>query len=202
MIAVALWAFLFGCAAFVGLVASQLLSANIVALDDGPKPVHVHEAVFIVLFAAVGYVLAIRGATVLQLGLVALIGVPLIGACYSDLRKGIVPDAFTLIPIAIIAVAVVINHYWWVAASMLLIFIAFAIASWFSKGLGIGWGDTKLATLCAAVLGLQDALLALAIACLVATGVSVIRSRGKQPVALAPFIVLAALTTIVLTVHA
>ena len=61
----------------------------------------------------------------------------------------------------------------------------------------MGWGDAKFVALGGAVLGMhggavlgmQTALLAFALACFLATIVSVIRDRGKAPIAFGPYLV-------------
>jgi prepilin signal peptidase PulO-like enzyme (type II secretory pathway) len=202
MLAVVVWGFIFACAATCGVVAAHLLCANIEAPEGGPVTKPLHPAFLIVGFALFGLLVAARGADVQELGIVALVGVPLMGAWYSDTIKGIVPDAFTLVPLAIVIGMIIWRHTWWVGFSMAVVFAAFAMAAWFSKGRGMGWGDAKLAALCGALLGLQAALFMLAVACLAATGVAVIRSRGKQPVAFAPYIIAAIFVDIFFTAHA
>lgn len=201
MIALFAWAFIFGCSATCGIIAAVFLCGRIVPHEDGPAPSLLHPAIPVVIFALLGVVLAARGATVAQLGTVALLGVPLIGVWYTDARTGIVPDVFTLVPLGIIALGVLVHHAWWVAVSAIVVFAAFALAATFSRGRGMGWGDAKLAMLAGAALGLQSSLLTLAIACFAATVVSVIRSRGTQPIAFAPYIVVAMLVAFGVSVH-
>jgi prepilin signal peptidase PulO-like enzyme (type II secretory pathway) len=195
------WGFIYAGAAACGIVISDLICARIERHADGPAPVRLHPAVPIVLFALLGIVVAARGANLIQLSTIATLGVPLIGAWYSDARTGIVPDLFTLVPLAIVAVIVLLHHTWWVAISAGVIFGAFALAATFSRGRGMGWGDAKLAMLSGAALGLQVSLLTLAVACFAATIVSVVRNRGTQPIAFAPYIVVAMLFAFGLSVH-
>jgi prepilin signal peptidase PulO-like enzyme (type II secretory pathway) len=201
MIALLAWGFTYAGAAACGIVIADLICARIERHADGPTPIRLHPAVPIVLFALLGIVLAARDANMIQLATIALLGIPLIGAWYSDARTGIIPDLFTLLPLAIVAVVVLLHHTWWIAISAGVIFGAFALAATFSRGRGMGWGDAKLAMLSGAALGLQVSLLTLAVACFAATLVSVIRNRGKQPIAFAPYIVVAMLFAIGLSVH-
>ncbi len=191
------WAFIYGCAATCGVIAAHFMCSRMQRHDDGPAPMWLHPAIPIVLFALLGVVVAARGASVGQLGTIALIGMPLIGAWYSDARIGIVPDVFTLVPLAVIAILVLMHHTWWIAISAIVVFGAFASAAVFSRGRGMGWGDAKLAMLTGAVLGLPLSLLTLALACFTATAVSVIRDRGTKPIAFAPYIVVAMLLAFV-----
>ncbi|MGH7736805.1 MAG: prepilin peptidase [Candidatus Tyrphobacter sp.] len=196
------WAFIFACAATCGVIAAHFLCSRIEPASDGPAPVAMHPAVPVVAFALLGLVIAARGGDAAQLGTIALLGVPLVGAWYSDARTGIVPDVFTLVPLGIIAIDVLIHHTWWVAISAIVVFGAFALAAAFSRGRGMGWGDVKLAMLVGAALGLQSSLLVLAIACFAATIVSVLRNRGTKPIAFAPYIVVVMLFAFGVTVHA
>jgi len=196
------WGLIYGCAATCGVVLAYFICSRLTRLEGGPAPVRLPPAVPIAVFAVLGMFLAARQGQISQLGIVALLGVPFIGAWYSDARTGIIPDVFTLIPLAIVAVGVFLNHTWWVAISGAVVFAAFALAALFSKGRGMGWGDAKLATLAGTVLGLQSSLLALGVACFAATLVSVIRNRGTQPIAFAPYIVVTVLITIGISVHA
>lgn len=195
------WTFIYAGAAACGVVAADFVCARYERHEDGPAPMQLHPAVPVVLFALLGIALAARGGNLVQLATIALLGVPLVGAWYSDARAGIVPDVFTLVPLAIIAVGVVWHHTWWIAISALVIFGAFALAATFSRGRGMGWGDAKLAMLTGAALGLQVSLLTLAVACFVATVVSVIRNRGTKPIAFAPYIVVTMFVAFVISVH-
>ncbi len=198
---VAAAAFFCGCAAACGIIVSTLLCARIEAFEDGPVPRSLHPAIPIATVSVLGALIALRGATPAQLGIVALIALPLAGIWYADSRKGIVPDAFTLVPLGVIAVVVVLRHSWFVGISALVVFVVFAAGAALSKGRGMGWGDAKLAALVGAVLGLQGSLLTLALACFAATIVSVVRDRGTRPIAFGPYIVVATLLAIVTTIH-
>jgi prepilin signal peptidase PulO-like enzyme (type II secretory pathway) len=196
MIALIAWTFIYAGAATCGVIAADFVCSRIQPPENGPVPAVLHPGIPIVLFALLGLVIAARDANVGQMATIALLGIPLVAAWYSDARTGIVPDVFTLVPLAIIAIGVLVRHTWfggvfsWGSAlSAGVIFAAFALAALFSRGRGMGWGDVKLAMLVAVLLGLETSLLTLAIACFVATIVSVVRTRGKQPIAFAPYIV-------------
>lgn len=201
MLGVIAWGFIFACAATCGVIAAHFVCGRVERHEDGPAAINLHPSIPIVIFALLGIVIAARGANLPQLGTIALMGIPLVGAWYSDARTGIVPDVFTLLPLGVIAIGVLLHHTWWVAISAFVIFGAFALAATFSRGRGMGWGDAKLAMLTGAALGLQSSLLALAVACFAATVVSVIRNRGTKPIAFAPYIVVAVLLAFGVSVH-
>lgn len=201
MAAVVAWGFIYACAGTCGVIAAHFLCARIERHEDGPAPMSLHPAIPAAAFALLGVVIAARGASVTELGTVALLGVPLIGIWYCDARTGIIPDVFTLVPMGIIALGVVLHHTWWIAISALVIFAAFALAATFSRGRGMGWGDAKLAMLAGAALGLETSLLTLALACFAATVVAVARKRSAQPIAFAPYIVVAMLLAFGVSAH-
>lgn len=201
MVGILAWGFIFAGAALCGVMAADFVATRIRPHDDGPAPVAMHPAIPVAIFALLGVVVAARGANLQQLATIAALGVPLIGAWYCDARTGLVPDIFTLVPLGIVAIAVLLQHTWWIAISAFVVFGAFALAATFSRGRGMGWGDAKLAMLTGAVLGLQSSLLTLAVACFAATVVSVIRNRGTQPIAFAPYIVVTMLLAFGVSVH-
>ncbi len=192
------WAFIYGCAATCGVIAAHFICSRVQRHEDGPAPLALHPAIPIVLFALLGGFASREGThAAAHLGVFALLGIPLIGAWYSDARIGIVPDVFTLVPLGVIAILVLLHHTWWIAISAFVVFGAFACAAVFSRGRGMGWGDAKLAMLTGAVLGLPLSLLTLGLACFAATAVSVVRDRGTKPIAFAPYIVVAMLLAFV-----
>ncbi len=201
MIADVLSAIVFACAAACGIAIAQMLCADLTPLDGAPEPGRLSPAIPIAAFSALGLIMAMRGAGVTQLGIVALIGVPLSGSWYADAKKGIVPDLFTIVPLAIILIAVCLHHSWFVAVSALVTGGAFGAAALLSRGRGMGWGDAKLAAIAGALLGLPWSLGVLGAACFAATLVSVIRNRGTQPIAFAPYIVVSVLLAVAITVH-
>jgi len=197
-----LLAFVFACAAACGIALAQVVCGHVERLPGSPPEQRLHPGVPIAACAVVGLVLGLRTATAPQILVSALLCVPLCGAWYADARKGIVPDVFTLIPLAAIAFAVLIHHSWFVLVSAAVTGGAFGAAALLSRGRGMGWGDAKLATLAGALLGLPWSLGVLGVACLAATIVSAIRTRGTEPIAFAPYIVIAILADIGASVHA
>jgi prepilin signal peptidase PulO-like enzyme (type II secretory pathway) len=201
MIAALLCAVVFACSAACGIALAQTLCSGVESFEGAPEPSRLSPAVPVITFAVLGIIMALRGAGALQLGTVALVGVALAGSWHADAKHGIVPDLFTLVPLGIIAIAVMLHHTWFIAVSALVTGGAFAIAALLSRGRGMGWGDAKLAAVSGALLGLPWSLGVLGVACFGATVVAVVRHRGTKPIAFAPYIVVACLSAIALTVH-
>jgi prepilin signal peptidase PulO-like enzyme (type II secretory pathway) len=187
-------------AAIVGVIAADWLAARTPRFEDGPLPHPVHPLWAPALALFVGIALVMRHVTPLQCALIALVFIPLVVAWYVDARTGIVPDWCTLVPLAIVAVAVVRTGHWVSLFSAAVIFVPFALAALLSRGRGMGWGDVKLATLCATLIGMMAALPAFAAACLAATTVSQRRDRGATPIAFGPYLVVSTLLALALTV--
>ncbi len=192
---------IFGCAAFCGIILATFACAKFEGFADGPQSRPIHPALLIGGAMVLGLVLALKGTPTIQLGLTALLCVPLAAIWFSDAAKGVVPDWFTLGPLAIVALYVITHHAWWVALSAIVPFVPFALAASVSKGRGMGWGDAKFVALGGAIIGMQSSLLVFALACFVATVASVIRDRGKTPVAFAPYLVASVAVAIALQVH-
>lgn len=179
--------------AYAGIGAGALcLSARlcrcVVPFEDGPTPGRPPHAALVVGAAALGLSLALRGVAPASLGLCAVVTAALVGCWYSDVRCGIVPDVFTVIPLAVVFAAALLVHNSWPMVSAAIVFVPFALAAFASRGLGMGWGDVKLVALGAAVLGLQTAILSFAAACLLAAASAIVRRRRSAPIAFAPYL--------------
>lgn len=192
-------ALIFAASGVVGVALAQLLVPGTEQTEGDPARKAPHSAIPATFMAAIGAVLALRGADAEQLAFVALLGVPLIGSWCADSRKGYVPDAFTLLPLAVIAIYAVASHDWKILLFAAITFAAFACAALLSRGRGMGWGDAKLAGLAGAVLGLPWSFGVLGIACLAATVGSIIRDRGKSPIAFAFYVSICVLTSLAFT---
>ena len=194
-------ALLFGSAAFCGVVLATLACSRYGALEDGPSLGSPRPIALVAGAAVLGVILVYKHVPIQELGITALVCVPLAAAWFSDSIKGIIPDAFTLGPLAIVAGYVVLHDAWWLALSAIVPFLPFAVAAMLSKGRGMGWGDAKLVALGGAILGMQSAVLVFALACFAATIVSVVRDRGKSPVAFGPYLVASVAIAIAVQVH-
>ena len=181
-------ALLYGCACFLTVQLAEHLCASIEPFDDGPRPGTPPTAWLIAGGAVLGGVVGMRTAqpgAVVEFGLLIA---ALAGAWYADVRCGIVPDYFTLVPLGLVFAFAIWSHNWGQLISAAIVFVPFAAAALVSKGRGMGWGDVKLTALGAAVLGLSLAVFALSGACIAAVIVAWVRKRRSEPIAFAPYI--------------
>jgi prepilin signal peptidase PulO-like enzyme (type II secretory pathway) len=185
---VAVSAVVYASAAFLGIQFSAAICRDFTPFEDGPRPGRPPVALFIACSGLLGGWLAWRGATIPALLVIGIVCVALVASSYSDVRCGIVPDYFTLVPLIIIFVIALVTRQWPIIFSSLIVAAPFAVAALLSKGLGMGWGDVKLVALGGAVLGLTAAIVALVGACVVAVAVTVIRKRRGEPIAFAPYL--------------
>jgi leader peptidase (prepilin peptidase)/N-methyltransferase len=130
-----------------------------------------------------------RGADLVMLAMLALLCVCFAAVWFSDVRIGLIPDAFTIVPLGALSAYAAIHGEWGAILSSAAAFVAFGVLAAASHGRGIGWGDVKLAALGAAILGLPIASLAFAAAgAAVALGAWMRRQRGL-PVPFGPYLI-------------
>jgi prepilin signal peptidase PulO-like enzyme (type II secretory pathway) len=192
VIATALAAVFFACIAVIAIQASRAICANIQPADDGPVPGKPPYILLVVASAVVGALLTRMQATPVDLGIGAIVLFALVACWCSDAICGIVPDLFTLVPLAVLLLFAVAQRNWGMALSASVVFAPFAIAAIVSRGYGMGWGDAKLVALCGAALGAPLALLALAGACVAAVILHRLSKHRQSPIAFAPYIAAAA----------
>jgi prepilin signal peptidase PulO-like enzyme (type II secretory pathway) len=186
---VMLGALLFVCAAIAGLVTAAAICSRVQAYDDGPQP-GVPPVVALVAGAALIGGIAGAHAEAARLGVVAIVCGAFVAAWYCDVARGVVPDVFSLGPMAVIAVLAFVWHDPRMVVSALIVVVPFSIAAFFSRGRGMGWGDVKLAAVAGALLGASNALLALALAAFAAAvGAKFRREAAMQPLAFAPYLI-------------
>jgi prepilin signal peptidase PulO-like enzyme (type II secretory pathway) len=188
---IALVAVVYGGLAYLGLEASRALCAKIEPFADGPKPGKPPVALLIAGATLIGGVLAYQNIPPPTVVMLAIVTAALAASWDSDVRCGIIPDYFTLIPLGIVLLYAVVTHEWMLIFSVFVIFFPFAVAAQLSHGRGMGWGDVKLAALGGGVLGWYDAYIAFAAACLVAVALAFIMNRRKEPIAFGPYLALA-----------
>ena len=182
-------ALMFGCAAFLAVQLSAQVCKGIEPFDDGPQPGTPPTAWLIGGASLIGGVLAYRGGMELpHLLFGALLVSALVAAWYADVLTGIVPDYFTVIPIALFIVVAAIFHDYVRIFAALITAAPFAAAAVISRGRGMGWGDVKLAALGGVALGWQPMIPFFASACLVAAAVALLRRRKHEPIAFAPYL--------------
>jgi leader peptidase (prepilin peptidase)/N-methyltransferase len=179
----------FAAAAALGLYAASLICSTIESLPDGPPSGNPHVAYVIGASAVLGALAAARGMPFMMLAVFCLVCAILAAIWYADVVRGIVPDVFTLLPLAAIGIASGLTGRWEVLVSAVIAAIPFSIAAWRSKGRGLGWGDVKLAALGGALLGMQNAVLAFAVASIVAIVVARFRADRTRPIAFGPYLV-------------
>jgi len=178
----------FGSIAFIAVAVSRMICAGIEPAEDGPPPGRAPVPVLIAGAAIVGASLEIFAGQPLQIGIAALVTFALVACWYSDAVCGIVPDLFTLAPLAALLLFAVAQRDWGTIASSLIVFTPFAAAALFSRGYGMGWGDAKLVALAGAALGAPLALMALTVACGAAAIIHRVAGERGKPIALAPYI--------------
>lgn len=185
--AILLGALFFAAAAYLGVVLGNAFAERAQPLPGGPAPHEVPLAVLLAGAAVIGALVVLR-APPSEILMVAIMCVALSAIWVTDARRGVVPDAFTLGPLAIIFAVALWQHEWYVFAGAAAPFIPFAAAAALSKGRGMGWGDVKLVALGGAVLGLELSVLAFALACLIAVAVNYARGQRRGVFAFAPYL--------------
>jgi prepilin signal peptidase PulO-like enzyme (type II secretory pathway) len=177
---------LFGGAGWLGLTLSDRMCPGITPFDDGPAPGKVNRWFLIAVTALIGLGVAQR-PNPLDWAVSFLVVAALAGGWATDIRTGILPDVFTLVPLGLVAGIGLIERHWSVPLSALGIALPFALVAFFSKGRAMGWGDVKLVGLAGAVAGFLPAMPLLSIACLVGAITAKIKCPGK-PFALGPYL--------------
>ena len=189
MLVILLSLVLFAALSALGLYAARILCANIEEQSDGPPSGNPHQPYVIAACAILGAVAAARGLPPLMLAIFCLICGVLSAVWYADIVRGIVPDMFSLLPLAAIIVAAGFSGRWAVVISAIIPMIPFAIVAAMTGGRGMGWGDVKLAGLGGALLGMQDAVLSFGVASLIAIVISRFRADRTRPIAFGPYLV-------------
>ena len=189
-------ALFFGCVAFIASQLSASVCSTIPPAEDGPRTSKPPYIFLVAAAAVIGGVLAWQHMTPLQLGIAAVVVFALVACWCSDALCGFLPDVFTLGPLAAILLFAIAQRDWEIIVSAAIIFVPFAAAAMFSRGMGMGWGDAKLVALTGAVLGAPLGALTLAVACAAAVVVHRFSGARNSPIAFAPYI--AALTGVAL----
>lgn len=188
MIGVVAAAAFFACVAYIGSQLSRAACARVTPPHDGPATGTPPVAELVVAAALLGGLLMWRGALPLQMAAAVIVVFALVACWCSDMTCGILPDAFTLAPLAALVLFSFVQRDWGIVLSALIPFVPFAVAALFSRGYGMGWGDAKLVALTGAALGAPLALLTLAVACIAAVVGNRITGAGRIPIAFAPYI--------------
>ena len=196
-------AILYACAGVIATIIATVFIARLPDVADAPES-HVLPLWLVPGISAVlGTLLVLGHSTIGQLGLIALLVIPLGAICIVDARKGLIPDALTLLPLVVLLAWTALHGPWIpMFLGAIIPFGAFALSAALSKGRGLGWGDAKLAAFGGAILGMSASLFAFALASLVAVAFALIRGKGmKAPIAFGPFLVIAIVIGILVQAH-
>lgn len=188
IIATLLGAFFFAAAGVVGALLGITFADRIEALPDGPPQQNAPIPLLILACGLIGAFITAHAILPASIVMLAVVCVALVAIWIVDARRGIVPDVFTIGPLAIILLIALWKHEWYIVLGAAVPFVPFAIAAMLSRGRGMGWGDVKLVALGGAVLGVQWGILACMAACLVAVVVCYVRGWRSGPVAFAPYL--------------
>jgi|SRR5579872_260405 len=188
VIATLLGAFFFAAAGLVGALLGVTFADRLQALPDGPPQQRVPIPLLVLGCAIIGAFITARTFLPAQLVVLAIVCLALVAIWIVDARRGIVPDVFTLGPLAIILLVAILQHEWLYLLSAAIPFVPFALAAVLSKGHGMGWGDVKLVALAGAVLGVKWSIIACIVACLAAVVVCYARGWRRGPIAFAPYL--------------
>lgn len=161
---------------------------DVAPFEDGPRPGKPCVAALALAAALLGAFLSYRGLAWTELACAGLLILALAAAWVSDVVCGLLPDVFTLLPLAIAATVRAYLHQWDYLLAGVLVFLPFAIAAWCSDGRGMGWGDVKLAALGGVILGTYLAICSFLSACIVALLITWLRGRKNEPIAFGPYL--------------
>lgn len=181
-------AIFFASIAVIAIHTSRVLCAEVEPAADGPPAGSAPYAILPAASALIGAMLVELHAGPLELGIAAIVLFSLVACWCSDALCGIVPDVFTLVPLAALLLFAIAQKNWAMAFSAPIVFTPFALAALFTHGKGMGWGDAKLVALAGVALGAPLAFLALSAACATAVVVHRLTPSVRSPIAFAPYI--------------
>ena len=179
----------YAAAAWLGTLISDWLYSGQTPFPDGPATVTVPAWAFPAAGALLGAAVALHGASMTELAIVGLVTIALVAGTATDLKCGVVPDIFTLLPLAGLVLWFGFHGDYGPLFSALVVGLPFAVVAALTRGHGLGWGDVKLAALGGALLGARGAALAFAIGCVAAFVISRFLTPRGKPVAFAPYLV-------------
>jgi prepilin signal peptidase PulO-like enzyme (type II secretory pathway) len=185
-------ALIFGAAATCGIAAAKAMLPTLHRFDDAPPAVDFPPAALLAGAVVLGAVLGFRMPPTDVFVLSAIVTICLVAVWYCDARTGIIPDVFTLVPLALVVGYGLIHRNPTALFSAVVLFLPFAILALVSKGRGMGWGDAKLAALGGALLGVSYAVVAFVLGSLVAALAAWLKYRKRNaPIAMGPYLVAA-----------
>jgi prepilin signal peptidase PulO-like enzyme (type II secretory pathway) len=190
----------FAAFSYAGALAAMTYWATIPPLEGSPEPQQPPIVLLVGAAAVIGGLCAFHGAPPQTLAIVAATVGVLAAIWCVDVTRGIVPDALTLVPLVALLIAGLLTGRWYVLLASAVPAIPFAVMAWRTKGLGLGWGDVKLVALGGALLGMQTAILAFALAAIAAIVVARVQRRTSEPLAFGPYLVAAIAVPLTMTV--
>ncbi len=116
----------FGSIAFIAAYASRMICADVEPAPDGPRAGKPPVIALVVGAAILGGAIVAAQATPAQIGLSVLVVFAMVACWCSDATCGLLPDVFTLVPLALLAVFAFIQRDWQMALSAAFIFVPFA----------------------------------------------------------------------------
>ncbi len=196
-------ALLYACAGVIATLIASLLIPRLPTLEESPQGRTLPIWLLPAAYAVLGIVVLLGHASVEQLGVIALLCIPLGSIVIVDMAKGLIPDFLTVLPMVALLVWNGVHGPWLpMLVGAAVPFAAFALSAALSKGRGMGWGDAKLAAFGGAILGLAPSLIAFALASLVAVVVAMIAKRAKtEPIAFGPYMVAAIVVGMLVQAH-
>ncbi len=187
-ISIILGALFFAGAAYLGITLGEVFAERLQPLEGGPPSHGVPVLAIAGVSAAIGAILFWLHVPVSQIMMIGIVCISLAAIFVTDARRGIVPDVFSLGPLAIILLVGLWQHEWNLFLAAGVPFAPFAFAAMRSKGRGMGWGDAKLVALGGAVLGMELGIVACIVACVAAVAVNYSRGKRRGVFAFAPYL--------------
>jgi prepilin signal peptidase PulO-like enzyme (type II secretory pathway) len=188
VLSAAVGAALFGTAGWVGYRIAAHWYAGLERASDGPPPLAVPQWVFLVASASIGAAVGLHGPSPLDAAILLFAVLSLTVCAATDMRIGMIPDLFTLGPLALTLALAALRHEWSPLLGATFAFVPFAALALVSRGRGMGWGDVKLAALGGALVGMAGITLAAGAASLIVVLLSLARRRRREPVAFGPYL--------------
>ncbi len=179
---------LFAAAGWLGTLLSEALYGTLLPEADGPAAIAVPAWTFIAASACLGFFVGFRGEPPVHIAILLLTALSLTVCAATDFRAGMIPDLFSLGPLAVVLAVSAVQRDWSPLLGAVFVFVPFAALALLSKGRGMGWGDVKLAVLGGALVGMIGMTLAVALASLTAYFVGRTGGRSRQPVAFGPYL--------------
>ena len=185
----AIWGGAFALAAFCGAKISE-------ALPDPNPPQATRPTAFSwtsapLLAGIVGIGLRIRGLDSQGIAIACALSLLLTACARDEITRGKIRPLLLYTPLAAVLLAALMILNWSVLLGGLTGFLPFTLAIYATKGKGFSWDDAVLAGIGGMVLGMQNALLVLTSACLLAAALAKFRKKTAEPITFGPYLIVA-----------